>query len=99
MTESINLDLIKRLTHALSRLNEHIAWLEKNSNFIEEDRYEYIEKLVGEANSFIAELERKSPTDHELCAYYTQAYYKSVDRQGPGAQGAALRAVLERWGK
>jgi hypothetical protein len=40
-----------------------------------------------------------SPTDEELCELYTKAYYKSADRQGPAAQAAALRAVLERWGK
>ncbi len=40
-----------------------------------------------------------SPTDEELCALYKKAYYESVDRQGPAAQAAALRAVLERWGK
>jgi hypothetical protein len=99
MTETINFDLIKRLSHALSSLNKHISWLEKNSNFIKEDRHKYIEQLVREANSFIVELETRSPTDQELCEYYTQAYYKSADRQGPAAQATALRAVLERWGK
>ena len=39
----------------------------------------------------------KSPTDKELCEYYTKMYYKSPDRQGPEAQVFALRAVLEHW--
>lgn len=38
------------------------------------------------------------PTDKELQECYTEAYYANKDRQGPVAQVAALRAVLERWG-
>ncbi len=62
MTESTYLDLIKQMTYALSSLNEHIEWLEKNSNSIQKDRHEYIEQLVGKANFFIAELETNHQT-------------------------------------
>jgi archaellum biogenesis protein FlaJ (TadC family) len=54
MTETTNLDLLKRLSHALSSLNQHVDWLEKDSTFIQKDRSKYIGQLVAEVNSFIA---------------------------------------------
>jgi hypothetical protein len=54
MTESTNLELVKQLTDTLSSLNQHIAWLEKTSDLNQKDRYEYVEQLVSEANSFIS---------------------------------------------
>lgn len=38
------------------------------------------------------------PTDKQLQETFLDGYYKSKDRQGPNAQAAGLRAVLERWG-
>ncbi len=38
------------------------------------------------------------PTDKELCKTYVAAYYAAKDRQGPVAQAAGLRAVLNKWG-
>jgi hypothetical protein len=38
------------------------------------------------------------PTDKELCETYVAAYYAAKNRQGPAAQAAGLRAVLQKWG-
>lgn len=40
----------------------------------------------------------ESPTDKQLQETFLEAYYKNKNRQGPDAQAAGLRAVLERWG-
>ncbi len=68
------------------------------------ETYEPFEQILREARSYLNAdrrpiLTSTSPTDEELCELYKKAYYESVDRQGPAAQAAALRAVLERWGK
>ncbi len=67
------------------------------------ETFQLFENVLEEARDYLKiycpKTETKLPTDQELCEYYTQVYYKSVDRQGPVAQAAALRAVLERWGK
>lgn len=41
----------------------------------------------------------EEPTDKQLQETFLEGYYDSRDRQGPSAQAAGLRAVLERWGK
>ena len=38
------------------------------------------------------------PTDKELSETYLTGYYAMKNRQGPAAQAAGLRAVLEKWG-
>ncbi len=38
------------------------------------------------------------PTGKELRETYLEGYYACKSRQGPDAQEAGLRAVLERWG-
>lgn len=38
------------------------------------------------------------PSDKELCETYLAGYYAVKNRQGPAAQAAGLRAVLEKWG-
>ncbi len=67
------------------------------------ETFEPFESVLEEARDYLKVHQHESGantfTDQELCAYYNQAYYKSVDRQGPGALAYALRAVLERWGK
>jgi hypothetical protein len=40
----------------------------------------------------------KRPTDRELQEVYLEGYYSCKDRNGPDAQAAGLRAVLNRWG-
>lgn len=38
------------------------------------------------------------PTDDELQRTFLDGYYSIMNRQGPAAQVAGLRAVLRKWG-
>ncbi len=43
-------------------------------------------------------VEPDAPTGEQLRETYLEGYYACKSRQGPDAQEAGLRAVLERWG-
>ena len=59
-------------------------------------------ELEGDGPAVSADREPASvvpePTDKELCETYVAAYYAAKNRQGPAAQAAGLRAVLQKWG-
>jgi len=61
-------------------------------------RHLFLQGPFAVTTSNETQVKHKEPTDEELQRTYLDGYYSVMNRQGPAAQVAGLRAVLRQWG-